>query len=313
MTGVNKPIKSVVVVGSINMDLVVRSERLPRPGETLIGRDFDEIPGGKGANQAVAAARLGASVTMIGRVGSDAFGETLRRGLESEHVHVQHVLVTAGVSSGVAVIGVEDSGQNCITVVPGANGRLMPEDLSSAEDVIRVADVMLLQLEIPVTTVLAAIDIAHRHGIRIILDPAPAVKVVPPHLLEVDLVCPNETEAEMLTGISVRSVADAARAAKRLQQLGATEAIITLGDRGALFCDRNGVCELVEPCCINAVDTTASGDAFAAALGLRIAEGADLRTAVQFACAAGAVAACREGAQQAMPIRADVESMVNRQ
>ncbi len=304
------PRRNILVVGSINMDLVVRSVRLPRPGETLIGRSFSEIPGGKGANQAVGAARLGARVAMIGRVGSDAFASTLLGGLQTEAIDVSAVRSTVDSSSGIAVIGVEDIGQNCITVVPGANGRLTPDDVRAAESLFATANVVLLQLEIPLDAVLAAIDLAKRLGVLTILDPAPAVTDFPPELLQVDVVCPNESEASLLTGVEVTSRTTAEQAAMRLRDAGAKRAIVTLGDQGAVFCDEYGECGFVAGFRVDAVDTTAAGDAFAAALGVKLAEDCDFRDAVRFACAAGAVAATREGAQPGMPSRDDVEKLV---
>jgi ribokinase len=309
-TAGSMPPRHVVVIGSVNMDLVVRTRMLPRPGETVIGRDFAEVPGGKGANQAVAAARLGARTTMIGCVGDDLFGQRLRQSLVSEHVDVRHLATVAECSSGVAVICVEDSGQNCITVVPGANARLMPDMLQPMSDLIRQADVLLLQLEIPVETVLAAMTLARQHGILTVLDPAPAIQAAPPHLLQVDVLCPNETEAEVLSGIDVHTEGDAARAARRLQTLGARQVIITMGERGALLCDASGVCEMVPACIINPVDTTAAGDAFAAAVAVQLAEQHDLRQSVRFACAAGAAAASRMGAQPSLPNRRDIAQIL---
>lgn len=301
----------VVVVGSINLDLVIHSQQLPRPGETVIGRDLFQHPGGKGANQAVAAARLGMMTSMIGSLGDDTCAETLRTSLTNAGIDIRHVSTVSSCGSGVAVINVEDSGQNCITVIPGANAYLSVNDLYAATDLIQAADVLLLQLEIPVETVLAAIGLAKQFGVITVLDPAPALRAVPPHLLHVDVLCPNETEAEVLTGIVVRQESDAARAARRLRDLGARQAVITLGERGALICDENDRCEMIPSCVINPVDTTAAGDAFAAALALRLAEGADLSMATRFACAAGAVAASRPGAQPSMPDRQDVDQLLN--
>ena len=300
----------VLVVGSINMDLVVRSEHLPAPGETLIGRSLSEIPGGKGANQAVGAARLGADVSLIGRLGDDGFGDTLRSRLSVEGVRLEGVLRTRNCCSGVAMIGVEDSGQNCITVVPGANGRLTPEDVQGQAEEFDRADVLLLQLEVPMATVLTAIKLASTHNLLTILDPAPAILNAPAELLNVDVVCPNETEAALLTGIEITTTDSAHRAAEKLQQLGARQVMITLGDRGAVFRDASGTSGSVEPFSVTAVDTTAAGDAFAAAMGLRLAEGASLQEAARFACAAGAVAASRKGAQPGMPSRADVNRLL---
>lgn len=296
----------IVVVGSINMDLVVRLARLPRPGETIIGREALEIPGGKGANQAVAAARLEADVSMIARVGDDAFGQRLRTGLQQEGVDVSRVIVTPDCASGLAIVAVEDSGENAITVLPGANGRLTTHDVRDASDLIRDADVLLLQLEVPLETVLAAIELADQHGTLVILDPAPAPESFPLNLLSVAVACPNETEATALTGIPITTLEDAARAARRLRELGTRHAVITLGRQGALICGPDDRCETIPSFAITAVDTTAAGDAFAAALGVSLARGKTISDAVKFACAAGALAATRAGAQPAMPTAAEV-------
>jgi ribokinase len=300
----------IVVVGSINMDLIVRSSRLPRPGETVIGRETQELPGGKGANQAVAAARLEADVSMIGRVGNDGFGERLRAGLQEERIDMSRVVVTPGCASGLAIVAVEDSGENAITVIPGANARVTAADVLDAADLIREADVLLLQLEVPLETVLAAIEMARRHETVVILNPAPAPATFSPELLSVDVACPNETEAAALTGITVIDLADANQAARRLRAMGARNAVITLGARGAVVCESDGQCEHVESFEVQAVDTTAAGDAFAAALAVSLARGKSISEGVQYACAAGALAATRHGAQPAMPTAAEVARLV---
>lgn len=296
----------IVVVGSINMDLVVRSSRLPVPGETLIGQSLSQFPGGKGANQAVAAARLGADVSMVGRIGSDGFGQTLLAGLGSEGIDVSHVLKSTDVSSGLAVISVDDNGQNCITVIPGANGLLTPDDVLSAESVIAAADVLLLQLEIPLTAALQAASLARKHGVRIVLDPAPARLDLPTELLSANVLCPNEIEAEILTGLTITSIDDALAACERLQEGGAALSIVTLGSKGVVFCDRDQEACLVPPCAIDAVDTTAAGDAFAGAISVALAEGRSAIDAIRFASAGGALTATRHGAQQAMPRRDEI-------
>jgi len=307
---VAEKIPRIVVVGSINTDLVVRSARLPRPGETLIGRDVSEIPGGKGANQAVAAARLQAHVAMIARVGDDAFGNRLRSGLEHEGIDVKHVTITQNCASGVAIVAVDDAGENAITVIPGANGRLTPEDIRDASSIIRDADVLMLQLEVPMETVLAAIDVARKSGTRVILDPAPAPASFPPRLLDVDLACPNETEAAVLSGMPIETLADAELAADRLQQLGTQCVVITLGAKGALVREQRAACQLINSFAIEAIDTTAAGDAFAAALAVSLARGTATAEAVRYGCAAGAIAASRPGAQPAMPTAAEVARML---
>jgi ribokinase len=292
------------------MDLVVRSARLPRPGETIIGRETLELPGGKGANQAVAAARLEADVFMIGRVGDDGFGERLRAGLKHEGIDISHVAVTPKCASGVAIVAVEDSGENAITVIPGANGRLTPDDVTAATDLIREADVLLLQLEVPLETVLPAIELAVEFDTQVILDPAPAPASFPHKLLAVDVACPNETEAAALTGIQIRNLDDANNAALRLHAMGSRHAVITLGSQGAVVCGPDGWLEHVPSFPVEAVDSTAAGDAFAAGLGVSLAQGKPVSAAVRYGCAVGALATTRQGAQPAMPTAAEVRRFV---
>ncbi len=301
----------IVVVGSINMDLVYRTERLPRPGETVMGQEFQQFPGGKGANQAVGAARLNADVMMVGRVGDDHFGLTLLEGLRQENIDVSHVLQTSGISSGLAVIGVESSAQNSITVIPGANGDVSPDDVLAAEDAFVGTDMLLVQFEIPLTAVLMAMSLGKKHGLKIIVDPAPALAEVPGEILQCDVLCPNETEAEALTGSKIVSRQDAIAAAQQIHVMGPACSIITLGENGVVVCEGPASCEHLPTFQVNAVDTTAAGDAFAAALGVAIAEGQPILKAARFASAAGALATTRAGAQSAMPRRDAVDSMLN--
>jgi ribokinase len=306
----------IAVVGSINADLVVRCARLPRPGETISARDVKEVPGGKGANQAVAAARLGAEVTMIGRVGDDAFGQRLRTGLQENGVSVDWVTTTPNCASGLAIVAVEDSGENAIMVIPGANGRLTPEDVLAAGEVIRRADVVLVQLEVPLETTIAAIKLAREYGTPVILDPAPAPtfgddrSAIAADLLQVEVACPNEAEALALTNVRIETVADAEQAACCLRSLGPKYGIVTLGARGAVLCEPDSRPLLIPAFNIRAVDTTAAGDAFAAALAVRLAQGVAISEAVRFACAAGALAASRPGAQPAMPTLQEVGALL---
>jgi ribokinase len=310
----------IAVVGSINADLVVRCARLPRPGETISARDVSEVPGGKGANQAVAAARLGAEVAMIGRVGDDAFGQRLINGLQENGVDVEFVQATPDCVSGLAIVAVEDSGENSIMVVPGANGRVTPADVLAAGEVIRRADSVLVQLEVPLETTIAAIKLARDCGTPVILDPAPAPaptlddnqSAILAELLQVEVACPNEAEALALTNVRIETVADAEQAACCLRSLGPKYGIVTLGARGAVFCEPDTRPLLVPAFNIQVVDTTAAGDAFAAALAVRLAQGAAISEAVRFACAAGALAASRPGAQPAMPTLSDVDSLFSR-
>ncbi|MGV3486608.1 MAG: ribokinase [Planctomycetaceae bacterium] len=301
----------IVVVGSINMDIVVRCDCLPAPGETVLAAESMEIPGGKGANQAVAAARLGAAVQMVGRLG-DSFAERLREGLNSEGIDTSSVLATPEVASGIAIIGVESSGQNSIMVVPNANGALTEADVDSVADVIRNADAVLLQLEIPIAAVERAAAIARDAGVPIFLDPAPAPRSLPDTLFQVDVLCPNRSEAAAILGLPIKSIDDAKHAAGMLVSRGAKFGVMTLGGEGAVVCD-SSCCEWVRAFPVSAIDTTAAGDAFAAALAVYWCELGCMSQAVRYASAAGAVAASRAGAQPSMPSRHDLELIYRRE
>ncbi len=298
----------IAVLGSINMDLVIRCAHLPAKGETIIADSSSEIPGGKGANQAVSAARAGGDVTMIGRVGDDAFASRLVENLRRENICTDSVVASSGCASGIAVVGVEASGENSIMVVPGANGNVTCEDVESAADVIRGADVLLLQLEIPFDAVIAASSIAADAGVPVILDPAPMPSVLPANLLSVDVICPNQSEAASIVGHPLDTVDDARKSVATLHDRGAKQVIITLGGQGALLSDGTSI-SFIEPFQITPVDTTAAGDAFAGAFAVRLAEGASLDTAARFAAAAGAMAATRIGAQIGMPMRSEIEQL----
>ena len=301
----------IVVVGSINMDLVARVERLPRAGETVSSAGLSCIPGGKGANQAVALARLGAQCALIGRVGDDPFGRTLREGLIARGVDVGAVGETADCSSGVALIHVEQSGENAITISAGANGRLSPDDIHDHEALIAGADAVLAQLETPVETVIEAFRLARRHGVFTALDTAPApTGGLAEALYDVDLLSPNQSEAEILTGWPVGNGDDAQRVADRLMARGARQVAVKMGALGAcLVCGRGGTPVCSEAFPVEVVDTTAAGDAFTAALVLALAEGMAPGRALRFACAAGSLAVSVAGAQPAMPDRRQVEAL----
>lgn len=300
----------VVVIGSLNMDLVVRVVTPPRPGETVLARDLAAIHGGKGANQAVGVSRLGAGCTLVGRVGDDLFGEQLLTGLTGAHVDTQHVVVTEGVATGVALITVDEHGENAICVAGGANQRLTPADVDAAADTISASRVCLLQLEIPLETVLHALRLCKRAGVETILDCAPAPAKTPPELFDVDILTPNLVEAEALAsghgGMPQSPKALAAALASR----GARSVVIKMGERGALACD-GAHCEHVPGIRITPVDTTAAGDAFAAALGVARARGEPLHDAVRFANAAGAAACLKFGAQPSLPTTADVSRLLH--
>jgi ribokinase len=299
----------IVIVGSINMDLVARMDRLPKPGETVTGETFQTISGGKGANQAVAAARLGARVSMIGRIGDDSFGVTLRRNLNSAGVDTNHILETRGVSSGVALIGVEQSGANAITVIPAANGLLTADDVRSCQEMIAISDALIVQLETPMETVAEAIQIARKHGVLTVLDPAPAPsRPLPQQLMTVDILSPNQSEAEALTGIPVVDWESAKDAALAMRKLGANAVVLKMGALGALVYAQGGQIHQIAACKAEIVDTTAAGDAFTAALTVALCEGQSLTNAVKFGSIAGTLACTRFGAQPAMPTRNELKA-----
>ncbi|TWU54673.1 Ribokinase [Rubripirellula tenax] len=302
----------IVVLGSINMDLVIRCKHLSRPGETIIARSSDEVPGGKGANQAVAAARAGGDVTMIGRIGDDAFSNRLMDNLIREKVSVDTVIRTPETASGLAVVAVDDVGENSIMVVPGANAMLSVNDVHMFADQIGTADVMMVQLEVPHSTVLAAIEVARRAGVRVALDPAPMPACLGDGFLTVDVVCPNQTEAESIVGHAIETVEDAKRATAAMHRRGARNVILTLGGRGAVVSDGADF-QWIDATPVTVVDTTAAGDAFAGALAVRLAEDADVFTAARFASVAGAIAATRLGAQPGLPTRPEIENLLNPQ
>jgi ribokinase len=299
----------IVVVGSSNTDMIVRLGRLPGPGETVIGGKFSTAPGGKGANQAVAAARAGGSVAFVGKMGSDAFGASALDNLARDGIDVSRVVRDPGAPSGVAFIFVSASGENSIAVASGANDRLSPADVRRAGGLLRKADILLVQLETPLPTVAEAVGIASRAGVRVILNPAPA-RALPASLLrKVSILTPNEHEAELLTGIAVVDQPSAARAAAKLLRLGVGTVIITMGKRGVFIAD-GAPGEWMSGFKVRAVDTTAAGDVFNGALAVSLGEGASLSDAVRFAQAAAAISVTRLGAQPSAPARAEIERML---
>lgn len=299
----------IVVLGSLNMDLVARVPRRPAGGETLTGSDFKTLPGGKGANQAVAAARLGRSVAMVGHVGDDVFGSSLLAGLRHDGIATSAVAVIPGVPTGTALITVDDQAENSIIIIPGANGRLTPADVDSHLDLIRSARVLMLQLEVPLETVRRAAAIAREAGVTVMLDPAPARELPPDLLQKVDIITPNETEASILSGRTVNDVRTARLAAVDLLAAGVGTVVVKLGVRGAVLVTGNTI-DHIEGLPVEPVDTTAAGDAFAGGLATALVEGNSLQQAVAFANAVGALATTRLGAQASMPVRAEVEAFL---
>ena len=305
-----KKARSVVVVGSSNTDMIIRVGHVPRPGETLLGGEFSTAPGGKGANQAVAAARAGGRVAFVARIGSDSLGDAALAGFRNEGMELAHVVRDASRPSGVALIFVGSDGENSIGVAGGANQRLSPRDIAGARGLISKAGVLLLQLETPLNTVEAAARIARRAGVEVILNPAPARPLPDALLRNVSILTPNETEASLLAGGLVNDAPSAARAARILLKRGVGTVIVTLGSKGALVANRDGE-RLIPGFNVKAVDTTAAGDVFNGALAVRLAEGCPLMEAVRFAHAAAAISVTRHGAQPSIPTRRKINALLN--
>lgn len=297
----------VIVVGSLNMDLVVRAPRIPRPGETVLGSDFKQVPGGKGGNQADAAAKLGAETAMIGAVGNDSMGDQLVHSLKKDGVNVDMVLVKENLSTGVAAIVVEDSGNNAITVAPGANSGLTPEDLEGMEKVFERAKVMLVQLETPLDTVKAALRMAREKKVTTILNPAPANELDSETLSLVDILTPNESELELLSGMDTDTIEKVEAAGRSLLKKGVSKLIVTLGSQGSLHIDKDSA-RLLPAYHVKAVDTTAAGDSFNAALAVSIAKGESMEDALEFATKVGAMTVTKHGAQTSLPLIHAVEA-----
>lgn len=298
----------VIVFGSINIDLVAKVPRLPIPGETLLGNSFSTVPGGKGANQAVAVARLGIPTTLVGRVGKDNFGQELLQNLEKDHVQIDGVLIDESVNSGVAVIAVDESGENHIIVIPGANGNVNQEDVERLIEQLPTATVLLLQLEIPLSAVQKAAQAAQEFGVKVIFDPAPA-RTVPSELYPlIDIITPNAVEAGQLVGFEVNNQETAQKAAAELQQRGVNTVIIKLGAQG-VFCAAAETF-FIPAFSVQAVDTVAAGDAFNGGLAAALALGHSLREAVVWGAAAGAIAATMPGAQSSLPNRTSFDAFL---
>lgn len=296
----------IVVVGSANVDLVARVPALPIPGETVLGSEFVQVMGGKGANQAVAAAKLGAEVSFVAAIGIDTYGDACKTSYRSVGIDTRFLQRTQDAATGIALIGVAASGENSIIVVPGANSHLRSFHVDDAADAIRNADALMVQLEIPAETVGRAVAIAHAAGTRVILNPAPFRKLSPDLLRQINVLTPNLTEAEQLLG---NVLGERKQLAEQICALGVENVVMTMGAAGAIAANTEGT-YTVPAFPVDAVDSTGAGDAFNAGLAIALAEGANLREAAGFASAAAAVSVTRIGAQPSLPTRAEVEALL---
>ncbi|HPZ72444.1 MAG TPA: ribokinase [Bacillota bacterium] len=296
----------ILVVGSFMMDLVVRTPRVPENGETIIGTSFNRFPGGKGANQAVAAARLGGAVTMAGKVGSDDFGDEFLSVLASEGINTAYILRDSQAATGVGFITLDHAGNNRIVVVPGANLRYSVQDLAQIESLIKDSDILIMQLEMDMSVIEHAVELAGRYQVPVVLNPAPARALNDELLRGVTYLTPNETEAEILTGVKVTSIDRAKEAAEALLEKGVKTVVLTLAEKGALVASNAGATH-VSGFSVQPVDTVAAGDAFNGAFAVAISKGKSLVEACRFANAVGAIAVTRPGAIPSLPSAAEVE------
>ncbi|MFM4942663.1 ribokinase [Aeromonas bivalvium] len=299
----------LLVLGSVNADHVLRVPHFPRPGETLAGHSYRVVPGGKGANQAVAAARLGAAVSFIARIGDDAIGHQMKTGFAQDGIDVSAVELDDTLPTGIAIIYVSDEGENSIGLSAEANGALTPAVVQGHEAMIAGAHTLLLQLEVPLESVFEAARLATSHGTRVVLNPAPAQPLPAELLALVDLITPNQTEAELLTGVRVTDEASARQAAARFHQMGIGEVMITLGSQG-VYCSKGQQQALIAGFRVEAVDTTAAGDTFNGALLAADLAGASFQDAVRFAHGAAALSVTRFGAQSSIPTRQEVDTFL---
>ena len=300
----------IIVAGSSNIDMTAYVKTLPRPGETIGNGRFLQANGGKGANQAVAAARLGGDVVFLTCVGDDMQGRMLKEVFASDGIHTEYMKFSATSPTGTALIFVADDGENCIAVAPGANGELLPEDIDAAADAFSQASWLLLQLEVPLKTVFHAVDVAYEKGIKVILNPAPISGTIPQEVLrKLWLITPNETEAEKLTGIKIDSAEDAYRASEALLAQGVQNVIVTLGSTGSVICNASSH-EFVPARKVEAVDTVGAGDVYNGALVTALSEGKSLPDAALFATLASSIAVTRPGAQTGVPHRPEVDTLL---
>jgi len=298
--------KKICVIGSLNMDLVVNVDTMPKPGQTIIGSNFKEVPGGKGANQAVAMARLNGNVSMIGKVGEDGFGQTLINSLKNDKVDTTYIQTTKG-ATGVALITVDKNAQNSIVVSPGANFEVKEEDIDSNIEAIKNSDIVVLQLETPLNTIKYALNKAKELNKYTILNPAPAVKLDDEIIKNVDLLTPNETELEIISGVSIETEEDIQKAAQIMIEKGVKELIVTLGSKGSLYINKEKSM-FKKAYKVEAVDTTAAGDSYTGALAVALSQDKNIEDAMDFASKVGALSVLKEGAQSSLPTLEDVEN-----
>lgn len=301
--------KRILVIGSSNTDMTIKSDNLPLPGQTILGGRFVMGPGGKGANQAVAAKRLGGNVEFICKVGHDIFGKNATDGYKKEGIDISHILYSTE-PSGVALILVDKTGENVISVAPGANGDLSVEDIESIANVIKEADYLILQLEIPTDAVIRAAKIAHEAGVYVILNPAPACKLPNELFQYISLITPNQTETELMTGVKLINEQSFITAVENFNRMGVKDVIITLGSKGSLVC-YDGKNEFVPAIKVDAVDATAAGDTFCGAVCVALSQGKNLKEAAVFATKAASLTVQKMGAQDSIPSITDINMFSN--
>ena len=298
--------KNICVIGSLNMDLVVNVDTMPKPGQTIIGSNFKEVPGGKGANQAVAMARLNGNVSMIGKVGEDGFGQTLINSLKNDKVDTTYIQTSKG-ATGVALITVDKNAQNSIVVSPGANFEVKEDDIDNNIEAIKNSDIVVLQLETPLNTIKYALNKAKELNKYTILNPAPAVKLDDEIIKSVDLLTPNETELEIISGVSIETEEDIQKAAQIMIEKGVKELIVTLGSKGSLYINKEKSM-FKKAYKVEAVDTTAAGDSYTGALAVALSQDKNIEDAMDFASKVGALSVLKEGAQSSLPTLEDVKN-----
>ena len=298
--------KNICVIGSLNMDLVVNVDKMPKPGQTIIGSNFKEVPGGKGANQAVAMARLNGNVSMIGKVGEDGFGQTLINALKNDKVDTTYIKTTKG-ATGVALITVDNNAQNSIVVSPGANFEVKEEDIDNNIEAIKNSDIVVLQLETPLNTIKYALKKSKELNKYTILNPAPALKLDDEIIKNVDLLTPNETELEIISGVNIETEEDIQKAAQIMIEKGVKELIVTLGSKGSLYINKEKSI-FKKAYKVEAVDTTAAGDSYTAALAVALSKDKNIEEAMDFASKVGALSVLKVGAQCSLPTLEDVEN-----